>query len=418
MASVTGTDASETIDRADGVTDNSDTILGLGGNDTIFGLGGADYIKGGGGADTINGGGGIDTASYADSGESVIVSLGAGLGMGGTAEGDELISIENLEGSSHNDFLQGNASANVLTGLGGNDIFKGGGGADTLNGGSGIDTASYADSGEGVSVNLRLGTGNNGTAEGDELISIENLIGSDHGDFLIGDDSDNLIQGGDGNDFLLRGGAGADTIDGGSGIDEVNYLDSDASVNVNLLLGEGTGGTAEGDVLINIEDLQGSQFGDVLRGNASANLIDGNSGDDALYGGGGADNLDGDGGADHIEGGAGADRLTGGAGADIFRWLSTADAGTTFNTADLLSDFDRSEGDLLDFSAIDADVTASGNQSFDFIGREAFTEPGQVRWFAQGDRTFIVLNTDTDGLREMIVEVEGLPTVEADWFIL
>ncbi len=339
MASVTGTDASETIDRADGVTDNSDTILGLGGNDTIFGLGGADYIKGGGGADTINGGGGIDTASYADSGESVIVSLGAGRGMGGTAEGDE-------------------------------------------------------------------------------LISIENLIGSDHGDFLIGDDSDNLIQGGDGNDFLLRGGAGADTIDGGSGIDEVNYLDSDASVNVNLLLGEGTGGTAEGDVLINIEDLQGSQFGDVLRGNASANLIDGNSGDDALYGGGGADNLDGDGGADHIEGGAGADRLTGGAGADTFRWLSTADAGTTFNTADLLSDFDRSEGDLLDFSAIDADVTASGNQSFDFIGREAFTEPGQVRWFAQGDRTFIVLNTDTDGLREMIVEVEGLPTVEADWFIL
>jgi Ca2+-binding RTX toxin-like protein len=67
VASVTGTDASETLDRADGVTDNADTILGLGGNDTIFGLGGSDYIKGGGGADRINGGGGIDTASYSDS---------------------------------------------------------------------------------------------------------------------------------------------------------------------------------------------------------------------------------------------------------------------------------------------------------------------------------------------------------------
>jgi hypothetical protein len=63
-------------------------------------------------------------------------------------------------------------------------------------------------------------------------------------------------------------------------------------------------------------------------------------------------------------------------------------------------------------------VTASGNQSFEFIGREAFTAPSQVRWFTQDDRTFIVLNTDTDGTREMILEVEGQPTVEADWFIL
>jgi Ca2+-binding RTX toxin-like protein len=105
VASVTGTDASETLDRADGVTDNADTILGLGGNDTIFGLGGSDYIKGGGGADRINGGGGIDTASYSDSDEGVFVDLDFGLGAGGTAEGDVLTSIENLEGSSYGDFL-------------------------------------------------------------------------------------------------------------------------------------------------------------------------------------------------------------------------------------------------------------------------------------------------------------------------
>ena len=58
MATVTGTDNSETIDGADGVTNSADTIFGLGGNDTIFGLGGNDTIKGGGGADTINGGAG------------------------------------------------------------------------------------------------------------------------------------------------------------------------------------------------------------------------------------------------------------------------------------------------------------------------------------------------------------------------
>lgn len=63
MATVNGTDNPETIDRADGVTDDADAIFGFDGDDTIFGFGGNDTIKGGGGADTINGGAGIDTVS-------------------------------------------------------------------------------------------------------------------------------------------------------------------------------------------------------------------------------------------------------------------------------------------------------------------------------------------------------------------
>ena len=140
MANVYGHDYAETLDLFDGVTNGADTIFGYGGNDTIFGLGGNDEIKGGGGADTINGGSGTDTANYSDSSVGVTVSLETNQGFGGTAEGDTLNSIENLTGSSHQDFLVGNAGNNVLTGLEDNDILKGGGGNDTLYGDSGSDT--------------------------------------------------------------------------------------------------------------------------------------------------------------------------------------------------------------------------------------------------------------------------------------
>jgi Ca2+-binding RTX toxin-like protein len=173
MATVNGTNNSERIDRDDGVTDEADTIFGFGGDDTIFGFGGDDLINGGLGADRINGGAGIDTARYGDSSEGVVVSLAAGIGLGGTAEGDELISIENVTGSTHNDTLIGAISVNVLNGAGGDDRLMGGEGADTLIGGAGRDTADYYDSLSGVSVSLTTGVGSGGTAEGDQLFGIE-----------------------------------------------------------------------------------------------------------------------------------------------------------------------------------------------------------------------------------------------------
>src|SRR5207244_993543 len=122
MANVFGTVNSDWIDAADGVTNGNDTIFGFGGDDWIFGLGGNDTIKGGGGADYIDGGIGIDTADYSDSSVGVIVSLLNGQGHGGTAEGDTLVNIENLTGSSHDDLLVGDGGANELSGDGGNDI--------------------------------------------------------------------------------------------------------------------------------------------------------------------------------------------------------------------------------------------------------------------------------------------------------
>ena len=131
------------------------------------------------------------------------------------------------------------------------------------------------------------------------------------------------MHGMDGDD-VIRGGRGADTLDGGDGTDWLRYLGSDAGVTVDLNLDENgfhsaSGGDAEGDVLSGFENIQGSDHGDVLTGNADKNYILGFAGDDMIDGG--ASN-------DTIRGGEGADTLEGGDGADILQYTGSV-AGVT-----------------------------------------------------------------------------------------
>jgi len=109
------------------------------GPDTLNGNGGNDTLEGGAGSDSLKGGAGKDLASYQLSSSGVRVSLAAGVGKAGDAEGDTLFSIENLIGSNHADVLRGNVSANTLNGSHGDDILIGRGGGDTLTGGAGSD---------------------------------------------------------------------------------------------------------------------------------------------------------------------------------------------------------------------------------------------------------------------------------------
>jgi Ca2+-binding RTX toxin-like protein len=139
---VWGTNSFENI-QAIAMTNQNDVVRDNNGGHTIHGRGGNDVIEGRGGGDTIDGGEGRDTASYAGSAESVFIDLSAGTASGGDAEGDTLISIENLTGSGHHDVLWGNGSANRLEGGGDFDELTGAGGADILVGGSGIDNFYY-----------------------------------------------------------------------------------------------------------------------------------------------------------------------------------------------------------------------------------------------------------------------------------
>jgi Ca2+-binding RTX toxin-like protein len=265
-----------------------DVIYGNNGDDTLYGRDGNDNLFGQAGADTIDGGAGTDVASYAGSWEGITVNLQTDINTGGTAEGDHLISIENVSGSIYDDVLTGDDGANTLWGWAGDDLLEGGAGADALHGGDGTDTISFSGATGGVTANLQLGTGTAGDADGDSYTGIENIVGSTFSDVLIGDAGDNI----------LKGGAGGDTLDGGDGTDTASYAGAGGWVIVDLANGTASGSDADGDVLSSIENLSGSDHADALYGDAAVNELKGGAGDDALFGRDGADILDGGVGSD------------------------------------------------------------------------------------------------------------------------
>lgn len=281
------------------ITTNSSgsTLVGNVGNDLLIGDSGNDTLIGGEGADILDGRGGADTASYEMSLAGVVVNLATGSASGGDATGDKLVSIERVIGSNFNDVLTGSKGNNVLSGMEGNDILKGGLGADTLDGGSGIDTAVYSDSSVGVNVNLTTGRGLGGTAQGDRLLNVENLVGSAFNDTLTGNGADNILNGGGGNDRLvggggndlLIGGLGKDALIGGSGVDTVSYSAASSGVVANLTNSANNHGEAAGDTYSGIENIIGSRFNDTLVGNSGDNVLNGGRGNDTLNGGSGND---------------------------------------------------------------------------------------------------------------------------------
>ena len=353
----TGGDAEgDTLSQIENIDGSAfgDVLTGDGGANRLDGGDGNDRLAGLGGADQLIGGAGIDTADYTASGAGVNVNLTTGMGTGGDAEGDTLSQIENIDGSAFGDVLTGDGGANRLDGGDGNDRLAGLGGADQLIGGAGIDTADYTASGAGVNVNLTTGMGTGGDAEGDTLSQIENIDGSAFGDVLTGDGGANRLDGGDGND-RLAGLGGADQLIGGAGIDTADYTASGAGVNVNLTTGMGTGGDAEGDTLSQIENVDGSAFGDVLTGDGGANIllgfagddhIDGRRGDDWLDGGEGLDAIFGGTGDDWIIGWTGADELNGGSGIDTADY-SGSDAGVIVDLVSGTGKNGHAEGDTL-----------------------------------------------------------------------
>ncbi len=342
-----------------------DRLRGSGGNDTLNGGDGDDELIGGAGADILSGGFNTDTASYAGARARVNLDMRSA-GTAGDAAGDTFINIENVKGTSHNDFIIGDAQDNVLDGGAGNDRLRGDDGNDTIigglgeddmRGGAGTDEVNYAGATERVNLNLNTG-GSAGEAAGDTFSSIENVVGSGFDDFIFGTNAANVIEGGAGADRLrgsggddtllggddndnLVGGLGADVLDGGAGIDVVSYRTAEARVNLDMRAA-GTAGEADGDTFIDIETVLGSAFGDFIFGNAADNLLDGGDGDDRLRG---------DEGNDTLNGGTGDDNFFGGTGADVFLFEDG-------DGDDLIKDFedDIDVIRLLDYGFADADA--------------------------------------------------------------
>ena len=220
-------------------------------------------------------------------------------------------------------------------------------------GNHGNDTASYQDSGAAVIVDLAAGTGVGGDAQGDMLTGIENLIGSDHNDVLVGDAGNNNFT----------AGAGGDLIDGGGGADRVIYANSDTGVAVDLGSGVGSGGHADGDTLVGIENLFGSVHDDSLTGDAGVNVFHGLSGADTIEGGGGNDVLTGGGDADRFV-------FNDGDGADTIHDFA---AGTD---AIDLQGYDLTALGISDFAGLESAMSAGPDVEISLLGGDSITLVG------------------------------------------
>jgi Ca2+-binding RTX toxin-like protein len=415
----------------------NDVLVGGAGDDSLLGGDGDDTLEGGLGADSMDGGTGpgINTSSYTNALSAVSVNLQTGTGSAGEAAGDVLVNIQRVLGSNFNDTLIGSDRADTLVGGAGNDLLQGGQGADLLDGGDGIDTASYATSAVSVNVNLSTGIHSGGDAQGDTLISIENLVGSAFDDTLTGDQNDNLLEGSDGKDVLvggagndtllggrgddtLEGGAGFDLLDGGEGENTVSYANAGSlaagGVTVNLVDStRNTGSDAWGDSLININHVIGSAFADHLTGNDDDNLLIGGAGNDTLVSSGGSDTL------------------VGGEGLDTLVWTTagTFDARALFAADQFTNDryqsieiLDlRSNGGADNFTIDSSAIRALADQGNDSVLKVLMAQNDTVTVVAEsgitrstkGDTTEFIDSAGTV-IAKLVLQQVLIPVVAAD----
>ena len=394
----------------------------------LFGNTSGNVLRGGVGDDTIHGGNFLGEAIFGGNGNDILIA---------TQEMNQT-SANNLFGDAGSDYLSGGDAYDVL---------EGGIGNDTLDGGAGINTAAYNFAKSGVTVDLRIvGAQNTGSEGYDTLININNISGSLFNDKLYGNDGNNYIDGVAGSNYIfgaggndtLIGGSGSDTIlggdgddllqgnygnngaidilNGGAGIDSASYYDSilNQGVNVNLSIKTAQNTIGGGfDILIDIENLTGSVYSDTLTGSVVDNFITAYGGNDKLFGLAGNDTLNGGEGADTLTGGIGCDILSGELNADIFDVNDIGDSEVGVNR-DVIADFSQLEFDKIDLSTIDANAILLNNQAFTFIGTDAFSAAGQLRF----DAGILSGDVNGDNIADFEIELTGIASLISGDFIL
>ena len=145
------------------------------------------------------------------------------------------------------------------------------------------------------------------------------------------------------------------------------------------------------------EDFFGGKGNDTIYGFGGDDTMSGQAGNDTMYG---------DAGNDRMVGGTGLDRLSGGGNEDIYDYNMLTDS-KPGGSRDVVLDFEgvgTAGGDHIDLSTIDA-VGGGTNNTFDFIGTNAFTGPGQVRVSPSGLDTLIQANTSGAAGTELEIKV-------------
>ena len=401
----------------------------------IFGNSGNNLIDGGGGANSMSGGAGNDIYFVDNAGDVVAESAGQGndavfasINYGLTANVETLVlqGGADLQGFGNGlaNSIFGNTGNNLIDGEDGNDIVIGGrgddvallgagddtfvwnpgDGNDTVEGQAGADTLIF--NGANVNENINI-SANGGRAtftrdvanvtmdlDGTETIDFHALGGADTitvNDMSGTDVSKVRI------DLAAAGGGGDGQVDtivinATNGNDAVTISSNNGVVTVSGLAAEVTISGFEATDRIVINSLSGD---DVVDGSGLGTAMefsaDGGDGADVLIGSDGADTLKGGAGDDVLIGGPGLDILDGGPGDNVV--IQSVAVGTPGNDIgpgtnhDVIQDF---AGDVIALAAVDANLDAGGDQAFSFIGTDAFSAAGQLRFFADGAGNTIV----------------------------
>jgi Ca2+-binding RTX toxin-like protein len=333
---IVGTEAAETIYGGGG----ADVILGKGGDDALRGGADGDDIDGGTGANDIDGGPGEDHCQNATGAISCETSSKAVVpGGGGAVEVGFMVPAAEQEGGTQL-YVTGSEGDDAIVvdyspsevvftlAKGSFDLSAAAAGGcgvtateatcpltaplDSLviAGMGGDDTVVASDLPSTVGLLLTGGTGDDsltgGEASEDSLVDgpgsgADKLFALGRDDVLIHNGGADQLFGGAGNDlFLSFSICDGELLSGGAGRDNSSWARLGEGVDARLDLGLAghigpgdqpvcSGGTL--DTMQSVEDLEGSEFGDVLYGDDAVNHILGHLGADTYVAGGGNDTL-------------------------------------------------------------------------------------------------------------------------------
>lgn len=335
--------------------------------------------------------------------------------------------------------IRGNRKDNTLFGTFGEDRILAGAGDDII----------YADSGNDF---VWAEDGNDliyGEEGNDELFGLngnDTIFGGAGNDEVIGGNGADYLDGGSHDDFL-QGGQGNDTIFGGAGQDiaafddVVGYggaylgivLTSDDVTGSYSVIYDNQAGTAETDIVKDVEEIWGSNFDDQMTGSSVEDIAD------RFFGLQGFDTLDGGAGEDVLFGGLDDDVLTGGAGGDTFVFLRRADgivvpenyddltdpppleayedAGTG-DGIDIITDFEKEADTLLflsnehftkedfDFGYVDATSTEAAYTWITYKAEPDFFGPSEVRILNE-ELSEEELFGNVDGLGIIVIQIDA-----------
>ena len=216
-------------------------------------------------------------------------------------------------------------------------------------------------------------------ASTDTLARIENVTGSGgHNDLrgdgganrLAGDDSDDFMDGRGGDDVLTGAGAN-DTLYGGGGNDSL-----DAGKGNDGLYGQ----AGDDEIAAAAATTRSSTRSATTRSRPAPATtmswarctVNGDAGDDDLYASG----------TTVLRGGAGHDHLHCGTGAQRLDYNATSEDDPSpqspLHGTEIIFGFNGADGDRLDVSTIDANLTVAGNQAFTFVGSTPVDRAGEM----------------------------------------